>query len=160
MPSTRPQKDLPRRGSVHRSPGRGTVRDALDADIADLVRQGRKDTAANIEPCFDRTVDDRFGTIPLDALTREDFDGWRDRPRDGGRHRRRARHEPGIVPRRPADHRPAIVVRYRENPVLGLDRPEELHAPDGIAAPGRDDLRARRHARRYGVQDTALRGPS
>jgi integrase len=63
---------------------RGTVRDALDAYIADLRTNGRMQTAIEAEARFKLLFDDdAIAGLRLDLATREDFEDWRKRKREG-----------------------------------------------------------------------------
>jgi integrase len=67
-----------------RRAARGTVRDALDTYLKYLRNQGRDNTARTIERKFKQVVwDDPIATIPLQSLTIDDVDDWRDRLRNG-----------------------------------------------------------------------------
>lgn len=60
-------------GSVIRSIRRGTVREALEAYLADLRRHGRLDTARQVEVRFKTVVDeDAIAELELEAVTRDD----------------------------------------------------------------------------------------
>lgn len=68
------------KGSAVRTVRRGTVRDALDAYIANLRRQGRASSAKEIDARFAQTVDeDVLKNLPLESATKDDFLEWRDR---------------------------------------------------------------------------------
>jgi integrase len=67
-----------------RSTRRSTVRKALEAYMADLVRHGRQAAAAAAEARYRLVVwEDPLADIPLDRLTRNDVLEWRDRLRQG-----------------------------------------------------------------------------
>jgi integrase len=67
-------------GSAVRSIKRATVRDALEAYLADLRRHGRSDAAREARGRFTLTVDkDPLANLALEAVTRDDFEEWRDR---------------------------------------------------------------------------------
>ena len=57
----------------------------------------------------------------------------------GRRHLRLPGHDPRVVPCGATDHRPLVAWGYRENSVIGLDRPQELHTPHGSACPCTDE---------------------
>jgi integrase len=74
--------------SAVRSVKRDTVRVGLEAYLADLRRQGRPDTATDAEARFKLTVyKDKLADLPLEAATRDDFEEWRDRLREGRENR-------------------------------------------------------------------------
>src|ERR1700756_1015897 len=71
-------------GSAVRNIKRATVREALEAYLADLRRDGRRDTARAVEGKF-RTVvyEDAVADLDLETVTRDDFVEWRDRLVEG-----------------------------------------------------------------------------
>ena len=71
-------------GSAVRSVKRATVREALEAYLADLRRHGRSDTAREAEGRFKTVIDeDVLAGLELEAVTRDDFLEWRDRLLEG-----------------------------------------------------------------------------
>jgi integrase len=67
-----------------RSVRRDTVRAGLEAYLTDLRRQGRAATATEVEGRFKLTVyKDAIANLPLESATRDDFEEWRDRLREG-----------------------------------------------------------------------------
>jgi integrase len=69
---------------ARRAPKHGTVREALESYIEDLRRQGREASAAESEARFKLTTyGDQLADLTLESATRDDFEGWRDRLRDG-----------------------------------------------------------------------------
>ena len=71
-------------GSAVRSAKRSTVREALEAYLADLRRHGRSETAREAEGRFETTLyEDPLVDLDLEAVTREDFLEWRDRLGEG-----------------------------------------------------------------------------
>jgi integrase len=73
---------------ARRAPVRGTVRDALDAYVADLRKHGRESAATDIEGRFKKGVHEaRIASLRLDSVTRDDFEAWRDELRNGPRAR-------------------------------------------------------------------------
>lgn len=69
---------------ARRAPVRGTVRDALDGYLADLRKHGRGSAADENEARFKLTIyDERIASQRLDAVTRDDFEAWREKLRDG-----------------------------------------------------------------------------
>jgi integrase len=73
---------------ARRAPVRGTVRDALDAYVADLRKHGRESAATDIEGRFKKGVHEaRIASLRLDSVTRDDFEAWRDELRNGPRKR-------------------------------------------------------------------------
>lgn len=67
-----------------RSVKRDTVRAGLEAYLTDLRRQGRPETAADAEARFKLTVyKDKIADLALESATRDDFEEWRDRLREG-----------------------------------------------------------------------------
>jgi len=66
--------------STVRAIRRGTVREALEAYLADLRAQGRWRTAVEADRRIQSLVfDDSIGDLKLERATRDDFDAWRDR---------------------------------------------------------------------------------
>lgn len=71
-------------GAAVRRPRRGTVREALEAYLADLRRRGRELAAADAEVRFKRTVyEATLGGLVLERVTRDDLLEWRDGLRPG-----------------------------------------------------------------------------
>ena len=71
-------------GAAVRRPTRGTVREAIEAYLADLRRHERERAAADAETRFKRTVyEATLGGLVLERVTREDFLEWRDGLRVG-----------------------------------------------------------------------------
>ena len=71
-------------GSAVRSVKRSTVREALEAYLADLRRHGRLDTAREAEGRFKTVIyEDTVADLELEAVTRDDFLEWRDRLLEG-----------------------------------------------------------------------------
>ena len=67
-----------------RSVKRDTVRAGLEAYLTDLRRQGRAATATEAEGRFKLTIyKDAIANLPLESATRDDFEEWRDRLREG-----------------------------------------------------------------------------
>jgi integrase len=67
-------------GSAVRAIRRGTVREALEAYVADLRAQGRWRTVAEAQRRMTNLVfDDPIADLKLERATRDDFDAWRDR---------------------------------------------------------------------------------
>ena len=67
-----------------RSVKRDTVRAGLEAYLTNLRRQGRAGTATEAQGRFKLTVyKDKIASLPLESVTRDDFDEWRDRLREG-----------------------------------------------------------------------------
>ena len=67
-------------GSAVRSVKRSTVREALEAYLADLRRHGRPDSAREAEGRFKTLVyGDPVADLDLEGVTRDDFLEWRDR---------------------------------------------------------------------------------
>jgi integrase len=63
---------------------RGTVKDALDAYIADLERHGRADAARVARGQYRTCIDsDPLASAVLESTSKEDFLDWRDRLRSG-----------------------------------------------------------------------------
>jgi integrase len=86
---------------------RGTVKDALDAYLADLKRHGRHETAQKALGQFKLAVyASPLGSIELESSTKEDFLDWRD----------------GLLPKRKA----RTVNRLVRSVVAGLNRAVEL----------------------------------
>lgn len=76
-------------GSAVRSIERGTVREVLEAYLAELRRQGRPDTALDVEGKFRSVVyQDAVADLELEVVTRDDFLEWRDRLLEAGRRAR------------------------------------------------------------------------
>ena len=71
-------------GSAVRSIKRATVREALEAYLEDLRRDGRPEAASTAEAKF-KTVayEDALADLDLETLTRDDFLEWRDRILEG-----------------------------------------------------------------------------
>jgi integrase len=93
--------------SAVRSIKRTTVRDALEAYLTDLKRHGRADAARDARGRFKLTVDkDLLADLALEAVTRDDFEEWRDR----------------LVPGR----KPRSVNRQVRSVVAALNRAHEL----------------------------------
>ncbi|HEY2418374.1 MAG TPA: hypothetical protein VGH84_10690 [Steroidobacteraceae bacterium] len=75
-------------GSAVRRPKRGTVRQALEAYVADLKMQGREGTATEVEGRFKTTVwEDALAETVLETCTLEDVTEWRQRLRHGRQNR-------------------------------------------------------------------------
>ena len=71
-------------GSAVRSVKRSTVREALEAYLADLRRHGRLDTAREAEGRFKTVIyEDIVADLELEAVIRDDFLEWRDRFLEG-----------------------------------------------------------------------------
>lgn len=69
---------------ARRAPTRGTVLDALNAYIADLRSHGRETAADENDDRFKLTIhDERIASKRLDAVTRDDFEAWREELREG-----------------------------------------------------------------------------
>jgi integrase len=68
-----------------RAPSRGSVRDALESYLKHLESIGRSGTAKEARGRFNLTVSDTepFGDMRLEDVTRDDFEEWRDRLRNG-----------------------------------------------------------------------------
>lgn len=63
---------------------RGTVKDALDAYLADLERHGRHDAAKVAHGQYNVCIySDPLATLVLESASKEDFLDWRDRLRSG-----------------------------------------------------------------------------
>ena len=63
---------------------RGTVKDALDAYLADLERHGRQDAAQVARGQYRTCIDsDPLAAAVLESVHKEDFLAWRDRLREG-----------------------------------------------------------------------------
>lgn len=77
---------------------RGTVRDALEAYLADLKRHGRPEAAREALWRFKLTVyKDCIADLALEAATRDDFLEWRDRLLPGRKPRSLNRHVRAVV---------------------------------------------------------------
>ena len=100
-------------GSAVRSVKRATVREAVDAYLADLRRHGRMDTAREIESRF-RTVlyGDVLAGLDLETVTRDDFLEWRDRLIEGRQPRTVNRHARSVM----AALNQAVELGYLGNP--------------------------------------------
>lgn len=71
-------------GPAIRTVKRATVRAALEAYLADLVRHGRAEAAKGALGYFKLTVyKDHLAELELERAAREDFEEWRDRLRPG-----------------------------------------------------------------------------
>jgi integrase len=71
-------------GSAVRSVKRSTVREALEAYLADLRRHGRSETAHEAEGRFKTVIhNDVLVELELESVTRDDFLEWRDRLLEG-----------------------------------------------------------------------------
>jgi integrase len=72
-------------GAVHRTPSRGTVRDALCAYVRNKRSIGRRASAWDAGQRFRLTVGrtSEFGRMRLEDVRREDVEAWRDRLRKG-----------------------------------------------------------------------------
>jgi hypothetical protein len=71
-------------GSAARNIKRAKVREALEAYLANLRRDGRPDTARAAERKFVTVVyDDALADLELETVTRDDFLKWRDRLLEG-----------------------------------------------------------------------------
>jgi integrase len=93
--------------SAVRSIKRTTVRDALEAYLTDLKRHGRADAARDARGRFKLTVDkDPLADLALEAVSRDDFEEWRDR----------------LVPGR----KPRSVNRQVRSVIAALNRAHEL----------------------------------
>jgi integrase len=80
-------------GSALRGVKRATVREAVDAYVADLRRHGRADTARGVESRFGTVLyEDLIADLDLDSVTRDDFLEWRDRLLEGRQPRTVNRH--------------------------------------------------------------------
>lgn len=85
-------------GGARRAPSRGTVREALEAYLADLKRHGRESTADEQESRFKLCVyEDAIASLRLEEATRDDFESWRDRLRVGRQPRSVNRHVRGVA---------------------------------------------------------------
>lgn len=71
---------------------RDTVRLALDAYIADLLRHGRSKAAADAKGRFKLVHKDAIASVPLESATKDDFLEFRDRLRKGRKPRSVNRH--------------------------------------------------------------------
>jgi len=75
-------------GSAHRRPKRGTVKEALEAYIADLKVQGRPSAADDALGRFKTCVwEDPLAAIELKSMTLDDFSEWRARLQAGRQNR-------------------------------------------------------------------------
>jgi len=71
-------------GAAVRAPKRATIKEALQAYLADLRRHGREEAAETAEGRFKTTIyGDALAALPLEAATREDFEEWRERLTQG-----------------------------------------------------------------------------
>lgn len=75
------------------APVRGTVRDALNAYVADLRKHGRESAAVENEARFKLTIFDApVASQRLERVTRDDFEAWREDLRSGRQPRSINRH--------------------------------------------------------------------
>jgi integrase len=101
-------------GSAMRSVKRSTVREALEAYLADLRRHGRVDTAREVEGRFKTVLyDDLLADLDLEAVTRDDFLEWRDRILEGRQPRTVNRNVRAVM----AGLNHAVELGYLGNPV-------------------------------------------
>jgi len=85
-------------GSPVKATKRGTVREALEAYIADLRRHGREDAAKDAEGRFKSVVwKDELAAIRLEKLTLDDMLAWRDRLKEGREPRTINRHVRSVM---------------------------------------------------------------
>lgn len=85
-------------GSPVRSARRDTVRAALETYLADLRRHGRPDASDEAEGRFKLVLyGDALSSRRLEEATRDDFEEWRDRQRDGRKPRSLNRHVRAVV---------------------------------------------------------------
>jgi hypothetical protein len=88
---------------------RATVRQALDAYLADLARHGRSGAAEKTAEWFELTVyGDILAGLPLDALTQQDMLEWRERLAA------------------PGTRQPHTINRYATSVIVGLNRALDL----------------------------------
>lgn len=81
-----------------RTTRRGTVREALEAYLADLRRHGRPETAKEAEGRFKSVVWDKpVAVMSLEGLSRDDLDEWREGLRKGRQNRSVNRHVRAVV---------------------------------------------------------------
>jgi integrase len=84
--------------SAVRTVKRASVREALEAYLADLRRHGRPDTARDAEWRFKLCVyEDAIADVALENATRDDFLDWRDRLVEGRKARSVNRHVRAVV---------------------------------------------------------------
>jgi integrase len=82
----------------HRSPVKGTVKDALDAYVKELREHGRESAADESEDRFKSVLDGaRIASQRLDRTTRQDFTDWREGLREGRQNRSVNRLVRGVV---------------------------------------------------------------
>jgi integrase len=102
-------------GSAVRSIKRATVREALEAYLADLRREGRHDTAREAEGRFKTVIlADSVADLQLEEGTRDDFMEWRDRLLEGRQARTVNRHVRSVA----AALNRAVDLGYLGNPVV------------------------------------------
>jgi hypothetical protein len=107
-------------GSAVRAIRRGTVREALEAYVADFKAQGRWRTFAEAERRMTNLIfDDPIADLKLERATRDDFDAWRDRLAAGRRVRTVNRYMRGVA----AGLNRAIELGHVGNPAAWRLRP-------------------------------------
>jgi integrase len=107
-------------GSAVRAIRRGTVREALEAYVADLRAQGRWRAVAEAERrMMNLIVDDPIADLKLERATRDDFDAWRDRLTAGRSVRTVNRYMRGVA----AGFNRAIELGHVGNPAAWRLRP-------------------------------------
>jgi len=107
-------------GSAVRAIRRGTVREALEAYVADLRAQGRWRAVAEAERRMTNLIfDDPIADLKLERATRDDFDAWRDRLTAGRRVRTVNRYMRGVA----AGLNRAIELGHVGNPAAWRLRP-------------------------------------
>jgi integrase len=100
-------------GSAVRSVKRSTVREAVEAYLADLRRHGRVDTAREVAGRFKTVLyGDILADLDLEAVTRDDFLEWRDRLLEGRQPRTVNRHARSVM----AALNQAVELGYLGNP--------------------------------------------
>jgi hypothetical protein len=123
-------------GSAVHNIKRATVREALEAYLADLRRDGRPDTARAVEGKF-RTVvyEDAVADLDLETVTRNDFVEWRDRLVEGRQARTVNRYVRSVAAALNREMRRAFNLGYRgdtkrsPNPSCGHGRRGRTSAP-------------------------------
>jgi integrase len=101
-------------GSAVRNIKRATVREALEAYLADLRREGRHDAARAAEGRFKTVLlADPVADLELEEVTRDDFLEWRDRLLEGRQPRTVNRHVRSVA----AALNRAVDLGYLGNPV-------------------------------------------
>lgn len=107
-------------GSAVRAIRRGTVREALEAYIADLRARGRWKTVTEAERRIaNLIIDDPIADLKLERATLDDFDAWRDRLTAGRRIRTVNRHVRSVA----AGLNRAIELGHVGNPAAWRLRP-------------------------------------